>query len=436
VKHFKLSWDPRFLKKLTDVVRLYSNPPQQAMVICVDEKSQIQALDLHPAGPVLDERALWMDSDRMTPKSATHAKFPLGEVPMKRGHGLFLILIAGAAVTNLMIDPSCKTGDSRGERGLLTSTVIVAPFDAPAKLKARADFVCNGHDDQIELLKSITQARKYPTRVDMNSLNQRSVECYGRHSVVWLPGTYSLSATLTIPEGADMVINAEGAYIHYTPASGDAVVVTGMNRCRYHFGTIDSASAGAALCIKPTPLMSALMSEVTFTGLVGHDQKGTGLYIDPSRENVCTNRVEGTDIRDFDVGVYLGEGRIFDPKVPGSGKADTNWFWFSYIRMCNTSVWEKGRGVDSSVWNVNVEATTQGSVAVRIGGKYGKWYIINGVVKGGKALILDPGAAENAIEMHPPLELWTRFLGKETFEDHSGNNTNMILSSPALASRR
>ena len=45
VKSFKLSRDPKFLEKLTDVVGLYLNPPQQAMVICVDEKSQIQALD-------------------------------------------------------------------------------------------------------------------------------------------------------------------------------------------------------------------------------------------------------------------------------------------------------------------------------------------------------------------------------------------------------
>ena len=50
VKRFKLSRDPRFLEKLTDVVGLYLNPPQQAMVICVDEKSQIQALDLTQPG--------------------------------------------------------------------------------------------------------------------------------------------------------------------------------------------------------------------------------------------------------------------------------------------------------------------------------------------------------------------------------------------------
>lgn len=44
-KAFKLSRDPKFLEKMTDVVGLYLNPPQQAIVLCVDEKSQIQALD-------------------------------------------------------------------------------------------------------------------------------------------------------------------------------------------------------------------------------------------------------------------------------------------------------------------------------------------------------------------------------------------------------
>jgi transposase len=42
---FKLSKDKRFIEKLTDVVGLYLNPPDKALVLCVDEKSQIQALD-------------------------------------------------------------------------------------------------------------------------------------------------------------------------------------------------------------------------------------------------------------------------------------------------------------------------------------------------------------------------------------------------------
>jgi transposase len=44
-KSFKLSRDPKFLQKLTDVVGVYLTPPQNAVVLCVDEKSQIQALD-------------------------------------------------------------------------------------------------------------------------------------------------------------------------------------------------------------------------------------------------------------------------------------------------------------------------------------------------------------------------------------------------------
>jgi transposase len=45
VETFKLSTDPAFVEKLTDVVGLYMNPPEKAVVLCVDEKSQIQALD-------------------------------------------------------------------------------------------------------------------------------------------------------------------------------------------------------------------------------------------------------------------------------------------------------------------------------------------------------------------------------------------------------
>jgi transposase len=45
VETFKLSKDKRFVEKLTDVVGVYLNPPDKAVVLCVDEKSQVQALD-------------------------------------------------------------------------------------------------------------------------------------------------------------------------------------------------------------------------------------------------------------------------------------------------------------------------------------------------------------------------------------------------------
>ena len=44
-KHFKISTDPFFVEKVRDIVGLYLNPPDNALVLCVDEKSQIQALE-------------------------------------------------------------------------------------------------------------------------------------------------------------------------------------------------------------------------------------------------------------------------------------------------------------------------------------------------------------------------------------------------------
>lgn len=64
VKTFKLSRDAKFLEKLTDVVGLYLNPPDQAMVICVDEKTQIQALDrTQPGLPLKKGRCGTMTHD-------------------------------------------------------------------------------------------------------------------------------------------------------------------------------------------------------------------------------------------------------------------------------------------------------------------------------------------------------------------------------------
>lgn len=63
-KNFKLSRDPRFLEKLTDVVGLYLNPPTKALVLCVDEKSQIQALDrTQPGLPLKKGRCGTMTHD-------------------------------------------------------------------------------------------------------------------------------------------------------------------------------------------------------------------------------------------------------------------------------------------------------------------------------------------------------------------------------------
>jgi len=64
VRRFKISNDPLFEEKVTDVVGLYLNPPDRALVLCVDEKSQIQALDrTQPGLPLKKGRAATMTHD-------------------------------------------------------------------------------------------------------------------------------------------------------------------------------------------------------------------------------------------------------------------------------------------------------------------------------------------------------------------------------------
>ena len=61
---FKLSNDKRFEDKLVNVVGLYLNPPEKAVVLCMDEKSQIQALDrTQPSLPMKKGRAGTMTHD-------------------------------------------------------------------------------------------------------------------------------------------------------------------------------------------------------------------------------------------------------------------------------------------------------------------------------------------------------------------------------------
>jgi transposase len=64
VETFKVSRDPRFVEKLEDIVGLYLAPPEHALVLCCDEKSQVQALDrTQPGLPMKKGRAATMTHD-------------------------------------------------------------------------------------------------------------------------------------------------------------------------------------------------------------------------------------------------------------------------------------------------------------------------------------------------------------------------------------
>lgn len=314
------------------------------------------------------------------------------------------------------------------------ASIIVAAANSLPEAKAKADFICDGIDDQVALLASLTSAPQVTAWHDINPADHKEITCYARHSVSWLPGDYYLSDTLVIPNAMDMVIDAEGTYFHYVGAEGDAVVIQGMNRCRYRLGTIESRSSGAALAIRPTIAMPALMSVVEFMGFIGHDQRGTGLLLDPTLENICVNRITGTDISGFDTGV-----RVKDPDWSktsaqrSTAKCDTNQYWCSYIRQCNTGIWEgdTGNGIDCHLWTVNVDATLPGSVAIRTAANGNRWTIIMGTweKQDTKALIIEKGAMDNRFNMRPslsrgnhPADLPLGF----PHENNSGNLTNTI----------
>jgi hypothetical protein len=72
VKTFKVSNDPHFAEKLQAIVGLYLNPPQHAIVLCADEKSQIQALDrIQPGLPLKKGRCGTMTHDYRRNGTAT-----------------------------------------------------------------------------------------------------------------------------------------------------------------------------------------------------------------------------------------------------------------------------------------------------------------------------------------------------------------------------
>jgi hypothetical protein len=265
--------------------------------------------------------------------------------------------------------------------------IIVAPSNASPEEKSRADLVCDGTNDEVELSASFKG---------------------GKSGTEWLPGDYYLDGTVNLrPAGSCAVIDAEGTYLHYQPATGDAIRIQGAIDCRYRFGTIETSSTGAAIRLHNPPTISILMNIITFNSLIGHNQNGVGLYIDVSEEGICTDRFDGLSISGFDTGILLGSGPL---------KTDTNWFFVNSIRNCNTAIRELNiQGVDDSFYTASIDTTLDNSVGIRTNAGDDKFDIMmsdsSGV--GTKAIILDSGSYQNVIEILPPMDNFT-------LEDNSG----------------
>jgi hypothetical protein len=97
VDRFKLSTDPQFIEKVRDIVGLYLDPPDKALVICVDEKSQIQeALD-RTQTPVIPGTVI----DQCMPRHrVTEVRKFLGEVERNVPDGLDIHVVMDNASTH------------------------------------------------------------------------------------------------------------------------------------------------------------------------------------------------------------------------------------------------------------------------------------------------------------------------------------------------
>ncbi len=122
VTTFKLSTDPAFTEKLTDVVGLYLNPPDKAVVLCVDEKSQIQALDrTQPGLPMKPRRRGTMTHDYKrhgTTRDLQRLKRSLEEDAKQCECGGDLSrcdLLADLAVDDAPPSPATRSRDGEGE---------------------------------------------------------------------------------------------------------------------------------------------------------------------------------------------------------------------------------------------------------------------------------------------------------------------------------
>jgi len=80
VRTFKLSGDPQFVEKLTDGVGWYMNPPDKALVLCVEEKSQIPALDRTQPGLPM-QRGRWGTRTHDSVRPGTTHLFAARNVP-------------------------------------------------------------------------------------------------------------------------------------------------------------------------------------------------------------------------------------------------------------------------------------------------------------------------------------------------------------------
>ena len=298
------------------------------------------------------------------------------------------------------------TSNNVSRRSLVKSAVYIIYIDG-ANYRAEssvesllADFV---NTDFVDLMNSV-----YGVITQANS------------KIIVREGIYTMTQTLTIPAGDNQVFISEGAEFQYTPTSGDAFILKGGIGARYYFGKVNAINGTTGSCIRcfndvAVSFLSSILSAQSLEG--GGAHVGKGLFVDTSVEGISTNKFMLTDVFGFDEGIRMGTN--------GDTNGDTNHFWISWVRDCNINIVENDQH-NAGEWNVNTDAFIDNAIAIKTGGKDGRWNIIMGAQAPdpttAKLLVIDSGAVDNYFYIHPDIH---SFAGA-TWEDNSLNSSNIV----------
>jgi len=233
-------------------------------------------------------------------------------------------------------------------------------------------------------------------------------------------GDYTLTKTLTIPKGDYGVWDSRGSVFRYTPTTGDAVIWKGGQAAVMLFGRIDTTNGttGSALRIFPDVATSTLKTLVEFQTLQCLvPYAGKGLFVDTTSEGVGVSTFRGGNIQGFVEG--LRHGTDGDSVIGGA-----NNFIIHDILNCTTNlISADNRRSDN--YDLNIEATNSGQTGIKVSGNDHFFNVIMGAASGSKMLVIDSGASHNTFKFHPNLNRF-QSPGGATWEDNSGNRTNVI----------
>jgi hypothetical protein len=277
----------------------------------------------------------------------------------------------------------------------------VAPAGSSASDKAGADFVGNGTSDQVAINAAIAAAG------------------VSNAKVIMLPGAYTLTASVTITNANNFVLDCDGTNITGPGGASDAVVISGaQNGSVFRFGRISNGGTGAAIRVTGTNNTYISYRELIGTGA----HTGRGLFVDASSAGSTVNFVYGGWTHGFDKGVAF--------ESSGTNFIDTWNSTINFIFDNNTDIYGRsGSGTknNANTWTVNVDAYINNATAIDIDHLFDVFNVTWGaqapIPSTTKLLWLRAGAIRNVFYGTP--NLYETF-GASYIQDDSGNTSNVL----------